>query len=236
MQGVYRIRNKINDKRYIGSAQDFDERWDIHRKELQKGNHYNKYLQRAWNKYGGENFVFEVEEEVKGSRRDAFDREQDYLDKWMPTGLLYNISFGANGGATQGTGWHPTEETCAKLSKAKSGKNNPRGMLGKRHTKETKVEISKKLSGKNNPMYGTSRSGEDNPFYGKSHTEETCTKIGKANAKSYPAYYNVKTEEFIPAGQNLTKLCRVQDLNYMAMWNLKYDNIKQSRGGWRVIK
>ena len=64
MQGIYRIRNKLDDKRYIGSAQDFENGWIGRRRALRRGKHHNIRLQRAWNKHGEENFIFEVEEEV----------------------------------------------------------------------------------------------------------------------------------------------------------------------------
>ena len=254
MQGIYRIRNKLDDKRYIGSAQDFDERWEGHKKELQKGIHYNSYLQNAWNKHGEENFAFEIEEEVKGSRNDAFDREQEYLDKWFPTGLLYNISFGANGGAVQGTGWHHTEETkqenrewhveyyeshdvwnkgkeCPQLA----GENN--GFYGKFHTEETKQE--------NRECHVEYYKTHVNPFKGKHHTDKTKAEHGKfmkewyrchehQNAIDHPAFYNVQAKTFAPAGRNLSKLLREYGLTYYVFRSLITGKIKCSKDGWRI--
>jgi len=120
MQGIYRILNLVNDKWYVGSASDIGQRWENHKRDLRGGN-ANVYLQNAFNKYGAKHFVLEILMEVKGSRQEAFDKEQEYLGEWMPTGLLYNISLSANGGAVQGTGWHHTEETIAKISKTRMG-------------------------------------------------------------------------------------------------------------------
>lgn len=59
--GVYQILNLVNGKRYIGStAVSFMKRWGSHKKELRNNYHHSKSLQRAWNKYGQENFSFEV--------------------------------------------------------------------------------------------------------------------------------------------------------------------------------
>ena len=76
---------------YVGSAQNIKKRWAGHKKDL-KNNISSPYLQNAFNKYGAKNFVLEILREVKGGREEAFDREQMYLDEWIPTGQLYNIS------------------------------------------------------------------------------------------------------------------------------------------------
>ncbi len=62
--GIYRITCLSNGKIYIGSATDIRVRWNRHRYDLRKHIHKNHYLQNAWKKYGEEDFVFEVVEEV----------------------------------------------------------------------------------------------------------------------------------------------------------------------------
>ncbi len=101
MQGIYRILNLVTEKWYVGSAQNIGKRWATHRKSLRNNNN-SPYLQNAFNKYGAKHFILEMLEEVKGSRKDIFDREQEYLDKWMPTGQLYNVSSIAGGGRCRG--------------------------------------------------------------------------------------------------------------------------------------
>ncbi len=123
----------------------------------------------------------------------------------------------------------------------KTGEDHPR--YGTHHTKEWKQVQSKRMSGKNNPMYG--KTGEDSPNYGKSPSKETRAKqsaasLGKGlgnerGAKLYPAFYNVKTGEYIPAGKNLVKLCREQNLSYGVMSNLKQGCARQSKTGWRLV-
>lgn len=63
MNCVYRILNRKVNKCYIGSTADYDRREYDHLYALRKKNHVNKYLQRAWDKYGEENFEFQVVEE-----------------------------------------------------------------------------------------------------------------------------------------------------------------------------
>lgn len=63
--GIYSITNLVNGKRYIGKSLSIHSRWSQHRKDLKNNKHYNAFLQRAWNKYGGENFKFEVVEKCE---------------------------------------------------------------------------------------------------------------------------------------------------------------------------
>ncbi len=77
--GVYQIRNLKNNKLYIGSAAaGFRDRWSLHLKQLRNSQHHSVHLQRAWNKYTEEVFIFEVLEEC--SPEQCLDREQYYLD------------------------------------------------------------------------------------------------------------------------------------------------------------
>ena len=80
--GVYKIKNIVNDKFYIGSSKDIKNRWKQHKDQLRANKHGNAYLQNAWNKYGEKNFTFEVIEECEPSIQ--FEREQYYLNELNP--------------------------------------------------------------------------------------------------------------------------------------------------------
>ena len=97
MCGVYMIKNKVNGKFYIGSSVDIAFRWARHKRQLHNGNHHSVHLQRAWDKYGEENFEFKVIEEC--SEDMTFQREQYYLDLYKPynNDIGYNISQSAVG-------------------------------------------------------------------------------------------------------------------------------------------
>jgi group I intron endonuclease len=85
--GIYRIRNTVNGKVYIGSSQCIEKRWQQHRTDIKGKRHGNKHLQDAWRKYGAEAFVFEVVEEVAVEL--LIEREQAALDA-VPVELRYN--------------------------------------------------------------------------------------------------------------------------------------------------
>lgn len=84
---MYKIRNLITEDFYIGSThQSFYLRWYSWRRELNLGKG-SIHLRRAWQKYGSENFSFEILEEI--SDKDTVrDKEQYYIDTLNPT---YNI-------------------------------------------------------------------------------------------------------------------------------------------------
>jgi group I intron endonuclease len=58
--GIYQIKNLINNKLYIGSSLNVSERKYKHFWMLSNGIHDNEYLQNSYNKYGCENFIFEM--------------------------------------------------------------------------------------------------------------------------------------------------------------------------------
>lgn len=60
ISGIYCIENLSTNKKYIGQSVNISERWKKHISELNNGLHHNDYLQKAWNKYGIENFKFYV--------------------------------------------------------------------------------------------------------------------------------------------------------------------------------
>lgn len=89
--GIYYIENQINNKKYIGQSNNIKDRWRRHISELNKNKHHNDYLQKSWNKYGENNFVFEIIEYCSIENLD--DREQYWIDFYntMDRGFGYNL-------------------------------------------------------------------------------------------------------------------------------------------------
>lgn len=77
--GVYEILNTTNLKRYIGSSKDLAGRRKSHFSDLRNGHHDNSHLQNAWNKYGSDNFEFNVIIYCGKHRRHIY--EQYLLDR-----------------------------------------------------------------------------------------------------------------------------------------------------------
>ena len=76
--GVYRISNIVNNKSYIGSSKDIVDRWYQHKTSLLHKKHHSIKLQRAVNKYGIDNFKYEIIEECNMEM--LILREQYYID------------------------------------------------------------------------------------------------------------------------------------------------------------
>jgi group I intron endonuclease len=85
ISGIYKIINKINGKYYIGSTcRSFSERFYSHKNQLNNNLHPNSHLQRSWNKYGENNFEFQIVEECIKDKIHVLNREQFYIDTLKP--------------------------------------------------------------------------------------------------------------------------------------------------------
>jgi len=75
--GVFQIRNKINDKLFIGSSMDLTAIWHAQKLQLDFGMHQNTMLQDDWKEFGSENFVYEIIEEIKYSEDKPVNYEKE---------------------------------------------------------------------------------------------------------------------------------------------------------------
>lgn len=150
--GIYGIRNLINGNIYVGkTGMNFGDRWDSHRSLLNNGKHDNPHLQRAWDKYGQDNFEFIVIEDCEID--ELSNKEKYYIKKYKDIGLAYNIHDGGDEGYNLGK--HLSEETKRKI-----GEKNRINGLGRKASDNTKEKMSKSHTGmKYTPM---SEEGKDN--------------------------------------------------------------------------
>lgn len=170
--GIYRITNLINRKSYIGkTGMNFGDRWDCHRSLLNTGKHNNTHLQRAWDKYGAENFEFAIIEVVENSDQ-LNDLEIKYIAEYMENGMSYNLHLGGDGGYNLGK--HLSEETKRKI-----GEKNRQNMLGRKASEETK----KKMSAAHIKRYET-WTDEDRKAHGKLMSEVASGYTWSDEAKS----------------------------------------------------
>lgn len=95
MSGIYKITNVVNNKAYIGLSMHLNKRWEEHKNDLIKNKHFNAHLQNSVNKYGIQNFKFEVLEQVEADKDKLSEREIFWINKYKSLNvILYNIGLG----------------------------------------------------------------------------------------------------------------------------------------------
>jgi len=182
--GIYQIRNLIDNKIYVGSAVDFNNRKKRHLLNLRKQTHHSILLQRAYNKYGSENFVFEVLKECE--REFLYTEEQKYLDDLRPYAPKgYNISELACGCSLPGS---------KNPMYGKKGLDNPN--FGSKRTQEQKETLSRALKGikRSEEMrskmsaIAKTRIGAKNPVYGKKKSAQQKQHLSKIRSQKVVQY------------------------------------------------
>ena len=144
--GVYIIRNKVNGKVYIGSALHVRPRLNHHRSYLRRGKHINEYLQRAFKKYGEEQFSFEVL--MLCSAEERIQLEQSYMDSFRSAQeeFGYNIiptcihpAHGEELAKRQRAGWakFSKEELRQKTAHLQTQEARAKGVLNGRAARRT---------------------------------------------------------------------------------------------------
>lgn len=189
---IYKIRNVVNGKFYVGSAKDTRVRFRQHRKLLRKGTHHCKHLQAAWNKYGEDVFKFEVVE-----RLSSWEELEPAEDRWLleHVGQPYCYNIGRSARAP----WrgvfgsdHPnygkvTSESVKQLlseaTKEQWRTADPR--TGKRHSEGVK----KKMAAKVQQAVAEGRAGKFIP------SEETRRKMSESLKGNQNAKGHVRSEE-----------------------------------------
>lgn len=109
MIGIYSITNKINNKRYIGQSIHIEIRWMQHKQPSSRS-----LIGKAIQKYGLDNFIFEVLEECPA---DSLDEKEEYYINYynsvVPNG--YNIEEKVDGKSFYYTFF--TKETLLEIIK-----------------------------------------------------------------------------------------------------------------------
>lgn len=157
--GIYKIINIINNKIYIGSANNFTSRFGVHRYDLRNNKHHNIYLQRSWNKYGEQNFKFEIIENCKN--QDLLIREQYYIDTLNPEYNICKIAGSTKGrkmseehkkiisnyhkGRKKSKSWHISRSKYIKTKEHRENQSKAlKGRIPAKHTLERAVEVCSK--------------------------------------------------------------------------------------------
>jgi group I intron endonuclease len=129
ISGIYGIKNKINSKIYVGQAVNFKRRKGEHFSDLNKNKHYNKKLQRSYNKYGENNFEFFILEEC--NLESLSIKEQEWIFKYKKKDLfnhVLDIQY-KQGKSNPNFGNKNSIETLIKMSEGRSKNLNKEKVL-----------------------------------------------------------------------------------------------------------
>jgi len=170
--GIYKITNTITNKVYTGSAINIELRWREHLNDLRKNKHHSIKLQRAFNKYGENAFIFTII--LLCDKLELITNEQLYIDELDS----YNKGYNSCPIAGSRLGHKQSQETKTKISNTLKGRPSPN--KGKIASDETRLKLSKarknkKLSPTHVENIRQAKMGDKNPFYGKTVKEEHKT-------------------------------------------------------------
>lgn len=133
--GIYSIINISTGKVYVGQSINVARRLTRHKSQLRGNKCHNSYLQNAFNKYGADDFSFEVLESCNVSMLD--EREVYWINHFDSTNR--------NKGFNRECGGNANKSFSEDYRKSRTGKGNP--MYGKKHTPEYVNWITKHNQG-----------------------------------------------------------------------------------------
>lgn len=175
--GIYKITNKLNDKVYIGQSKNIMQRFREHKSALNRNLHKNEHLQLSWNKYGENNFLFEIVKECCANELDYYEKKFINLYKSTDRNYGYNIEFGGNAKKKVS---QSTKDKISLHHADVSGENNP--MYHKKHSQES---INKYLS---HPNY-VNRKIRGTDHFKCAISEDIARKIKEHFSDGHKVYY-----------------------------------------------
>lgn len=160
---IYRIKNILNDKSYVGqTTRSLSKRFNEHKTVAYKeGYSCSPKLENAIKKYGKQNYTIELLEEAN-DQKELDNREEFWINSLKTVGGGYNIESKCRGRG------RVSDETKKKISLGNKGK-----VVSEETKKKLREAAKKRLRDKKN-----------HPNFNKPVLEETRKKIIKGNIKA----------------------------------------------------
>ena len=143
---IYKIINKVNGKFYIGSTIEPQKREKRHFNDLINKKHHCIFLQRAFDKYGIDNFELLPKEVLVLNEKELRLLEERYINFCWNSGKLYNTSKKGSGGDL--ITYHPNNNDFRKLQSRLASERYANMSM------DEKKELSERMKGSGNPNYG----------------------------------------------------------------------------------
>lgn len=168
--GIYMIRNSINNKIYIGQSVNIERRWKDHKIDLKNNKHQNCHLQLSYNKYGGDNFEYNIifkctSIELNKNEIYFINKYKSYDNKYG-----YNQTFGGDNNIVF------NDEVIAKMRNSHSYEYVP----------ILKYDVNKELIKKYNSLSEASRDVDGTPSGIRNCANKFSYDIG--NSKTYKSF------------------------------------------------
>ena len=183
VRGIYKVTNKVNGKVYIGQSVDIGRRWRQHMTAED-----DIYFHKAIQKYGVENFEWEVIEKCKKSELD--ERESYWIEYYDSYNKGYNCTKGGGGCSGEANpNWKGGISLDSEYSKKHYEANKEKA---KEYYEANKDKIIKKIKEKNKQYYEENK--EKMREKAKEYREANKDKI-KEKAKEYREVNKEKEKE-----------------------------------------
>jgi group I intron endonuclease len=184
---IYCYENILDGKKYIGQAVNLRIRKGVHKRNLEKGIDCPCF-QRAWDKYGEENFKFYILIQCDISKDpELLNKLEVFYIKYLHSHASewgYNVSWG---GRSSRTGMKHTEETKKKMSKtAKEHLNN--WHMGKKRSEESKKRMSEAQRGRKHSEKQNKSNADAKQGVKRSYTNSSRKNTSKYIGVSYDNY------------------------------------------------
>jgi len=150
ISGIYQITNIITNKKYIGSSKHLLKRKKDHFSLLRRNIHHSSYFQYAYNKYGKDNFIFEIL--FLCSIEHLIFYEQLFLNHYEKKELYNTCLIAGNTMGIKHSEKANKEKSIRQRGVIISDKTKEkirRSLLGKKHTMERRKNLSKAHLNKN---------------------------------------------------------------------------------------
>lgn len=222
MYYIYKIENKINNKKYIGLTNNIIRRKARHFTDLRSNRHDNSFLQKEFNIYGQDNFSFEILYSGDVSIEEIGEKEKYYIKQYDSYYNGYNQNEGGNFGPSNG-GTHLTQSDVLNILAVLEFMSRPGEVLSQIYN-VSKTTISRIKQGINHCEYKEEYDKmsyqerfaiyqnicEDlNLIEKKANTSKLTAKRKLTQNQVFAIYYNEEMGRIV----SISELCRLFSIN-----------------------